>query len=529
MLITLVPAAAESERRTAPALMLSVPFQVPLAAARVRTPLSFLLRIRVSEAPWSNALVRVSTLPAVTSKELFVWPRMKLRAVEKVSMARKPTPTEPSALRVTVFSALPSAASELTASTPPRMSMVCPAPPKSLTPRSSRVPGPDLMKPTVFAPSVSVPDRIRPELRFDAEAAPTAKCDGVTPVIVDVPVNSSPKPDWFEMLRMAVGRVSVPRWMTLLRANGAEPERLTVTERSPRTVRLAAWATFSTVPRPLPSAEMERPPVAEMSPSKPPTLSVPRPVLKIDEVPESPRTSVMETVVCGAVTSTFHNVDGMVEEPVRLKLLRPPKTIEPTPGELSPKVNAFWTLRPAEAASRRVPLAMLTVPVPKGPVKPPEIATVLAPMTRPPAVALTPPVKVFWPPSCSRPLPDLAMPPFWMTLLTMRVAVSGATSRPATETAPTFMEKDAAPSRSSTPFVLEPIDCEPMTAEAVAFVEVATMPPVRVRTPPAFRMMPPPPPLSKVSVDRRFAPVRCAWALPVMRTVCSGIRPPLPE
>ena len=113
-----------------------------------------------------------------------------MRALVKEDRARKPTPVDPSALSVTVLDALPSAASELAAKTPPRMSTVMPAPPKSFVPRSSRVPGPDLIRPKALAPSVTVPDRMRPELRLDAVAEPTAKCDG--PVIVVVPVNSSP-------------------------------------------------------------------------------------------------------------------------------------------------------------------------------------------------------------------------------------------------------------------------------------------------------------------------------------------------
>ena len=246
-------------------------------------------------------------------------------------------------------------------------------------------------------------------------------------------------------------------------------------------------------------------------------------------VVSSPRMSAMETVICGAVTSTFHWTDGMVAEPESVRLLRPPKMVEPTPAPLSPKAKAFLTVK-APVESRRVPVAMLTVPSPKGPVKAVgERSTVLAPMMIPPPVTLTPPVKVFWPESWRRPLPDFAMPPFWMTELMTSVAVSGATSLPATETAPTSIEKAGAPLRLMMPLGLASIDCEPMIAEAVAFVEVATIPPVRVSMPPALRTMPLPPPLSKVSVDRRFAPVRCAWALPVMRTVCSAIRPPLPE
>ena len=213
-------------------------------------------------------------------------------------------------------------------------------------------------------------------------------------------------------------------------------------------------------------------------------------------------------MVWGAVTSTFHWTDGMVAEPERLKLFRPPKTTEPVPAPSSPKAKAFSTVRLAAEASSRVPVAMVTVPVPKGPVKPPVTAWVLAPMTRPPAEALTPPVNVFCPLSCRSPLPDFAIPPFWMTELMTSVGVSGATSRPETEAAATFIEKAGAPSRSSVPLGAEPTNCEPITADAVALVEVATMPPLRVRTPPALRMIPLPPPLSKVSVESRLAPVR---------------------
>ena len=48
----------------------------------------------------------------------------------------------------------------------------------------------------------------------------------------------------------------------LLRANGAEPERLTVMAVSPVSVRSPPRETFSKVPRALPSAAKTRPPTA---------------------------------------------------------------------------------------------------------------------------------------------------------------------------------------------------------------------------------------------------------------------------
>ena len=68
--------------------------------------------------------------------------------------------------------------------------MVLPAPPNVLTPRSSRVPGPDLIRPKLLTPSSTTPERMRPEFWSQLEAVPTEKWAG--PVRVVAPVNSRP-------------------------------------------------------------------------------------------------------------------------------------------------------------------------------------------------------------------------------------------------------------------------------------------------------------------------------------------------
>ena len=93
-------------------------------------------------------------------------------------------------MSVTLLPAAPKAASELAASTPPRMSTVCPAPPNVLTARSSRVPGPDLIRPKSVTPSSMTPVRMRPEFWSQLEAVPTEKWAG--PLMVVVPVTSRP-------------------------------------------------------------------------------------------------------------------------------------------------------------------------------------------------------------------------------------------------------------------------------------------------------------------------------------------------
>ena len=65
-----LPPAVALVSLTAPALMLSPPVQVPFAAARIKTPLSFLISLLVAAAR-VNAVSRVKNLPAVTSIPLF--------------------------------------------------------------------------------------------------------------------------------------------------------------------------------------------------------------------------------------------------------------------------------------------------------------------------------------------------------------------------------------------------------------------------------------------------------------------------
>ena len=61
---------------------------------------------------------------------------------------------------------------------------------------------------------------------------------------------------------MLPGTVRSAFCSSLLRANGAEPERFTVIAVSPESTRLPPTATVSMVPRALPSAAKTRPPVA---------------------------------------------------------------------------------------------------------------------------------------------------------------------------------------------------------------------------------------------------------------------------
>ncbi len=113
---------------------------------RTRVPLSFLVRV-LAIAASVNGEERVRVLPAVTSMALLAWLRTKVRAVEKVPVARKPTSVVPSTFSLTELPEWPSAASELAATTPARMSITAVAPPKVLPALASRsVPGPDLVR-----------------------------------------------------------------------------------------------------------------------------------------------------------------------------------------------------------------------------------------------------------------------------------------------------------------------------------------------------------------------------------------------
>ena len=74
------------------------------------------------------------------------------------------------------------------------------------------------------------------------------------------------------------------------------------------------------------------------------------------------------------------------------------------------KVMALPTWKFPAPASRRVPDAMVTVPVPSGPPSrplPPWVGVLLALTMMPPSLTVSPPVNSLAPESCSKPLPVL--------------------------------------------------------------------------------------------------------------------------
>ena len=104
----------------------------------------------------------------------------------------------------------------------------------------------------------------------------------------------------------------------------------------------------------------------------------------------------------------------------------------PKIGALLAKLTALPTVRLVLSTSKRVPAAMVSAPVPKGPEArgpPPVVAELEAPRTMPPelSVTLTPPVNVLAPDSCKSPAPEIVRPDeFWITALTIKVGCKGA-------------------------------------------------------------------------------------------------------
>ena len=132
--------------RSVPPATVIVPAQVGFEAVRTKVPLSFLVRVFVVAESVKGA-ERVRALPDVTSKALFAWFKMNVRADEKLAVARKPMSVVPSTFRRTLLPVLPRAASELAARTPARTSIVAVAPPKVFAGFvSSSVPAPDLVR-----------------------------------------------------------------------------------------------------------------------------------------------------------------------------------------------------------------------------------------------------------------------------------------------------------------------------------------------------------------------------------------------
>ncbi len=132
--------------RMAPPLIVTAPVIVELFALIANTPLSFLFSV-LERAERLNGVVSVRVLPWVTSNALFNALRLKVRAVEKLPVARKPVPVVPSTSRVMVFAEFPRAPSLLAERIPFNTSMVAPTPPKVLPLFvKARVPRPDFTR-----------------------------------------------------------------------------------------------------------------------------------------------------------------------------------------------------------------------------------------------------------------------------------------------------------------------------------------------------------------------------------------------
>ena len=144
---------------------------VTLSASMRSVPRSFFCRA-LPAAP-VNALVSVSVAPGTTSMPTVAALRLKVRAVVKVSVARKPWVPE-FAERRTTLAGSPRAVLLGTARMPPMTSMIEPPPPKVLAPVSSKVPLPILVKPVAAEPEMTPVSR-RPAKVLELLAVDTLK------------------------------------------------------------------------------------------------------------------------------------------------------------------------------------------------------------------------------------------------------------------------------------------------------------------------------------------------------------------
>ena len=124
-----------------------------------------------------NALVSVKVAPVATSMPTVAALRLKVRAVVKVSVARKPWVPE-FAERRTTLAESPRAASLGTDRMPAVTSMIEPLPPKVLVPVSSKVPAAALVKTVAeapVAPPLMTPVNLSPARVLELLAVETLK------------------------------------------------------------------------------------------------------------------------------------------------------------------------------------------------------------------------------------------------------------------------------------------------------------------------------------------------------------------
>ena len=187
------------------------------------------------------------------------------------------------------------------------------------------------------------------------------------------------------------------------------------------------------------------------------------------------------TVSSGFRTLTFQT-DGKVAMPL---IVSAEAAFEVDAKSVSPwKVTALPTVH-VPVVMRRVLAPMVKAAVPSGPeATTPESGLLLPPMARPPAVTFTPPAKVLAPESWSTPLPDLEMPPFWMTETMFSEGCSGASETPLAMCEPMTKAALAWPERSRMPLASE--------GSALGSMLVTVSPPESVVVPVRLRVAPAP-------------------------------------
>ena len=171
--------------------MFVTPSRAELLASMTNVPRSFFCRALVA-AENVKGEVNVSVAPGLTSMPTVAALRLKVRAVLKDEVARKPWVPE-FAERRTTLAESPRAASLGTARMPAVTSTMELLPPKLLVPVNSKVPAPDFVKTVAEvpgAPPLMVPLRRRPERVLELLAVDTLKT-GATPETDDSSAKSS--------------------------------------------------------------------------------------------------------------------------------------------------------------------------------------------------------------------------------------------------------------------------------------------------------------------------------------------------
>ena len=201
------------------------------------------------------------------------------------------------------------------------------------------------------------------------------------------------------------------------------------------------------------------------------------------------------------MVTTFTAVPVCVNEPASVSVVAVAFAF-PTNKE-PPRSTELLSVLPVPATNRELPSAMISAPVPTGPLTTtPLVRVLLAPNKTPPLSTLSPPEKRFAPLSCRSPPPSSVRVPVLITAEMLSVGRVVVTVVPATRTGLTVrvwaaLRKSREPESSVVLLGFELVAVMPPVSERVAALSVgALMPPLLLRTKPVSVFVP-----ARVTVD----------------------------